>query len=134
MATVTDLRNPIKTRKATRPATGVCRWLAKPNGHHEGGVLVINGTVYEVLPLCDGEALAGYRLLKVGTAVMYDLPADLSTCDCPDRTFNPERPGGGCKHMLAHGAEERPGVILCRAPTPSSPPWSSSTSLTSLVP
>src|SRR5262245_46940351 len=47
MATVTDPRNPIKTRKATRPATGVCRWLTKPNARHEGGVLQINGTAYE---------------------------------------------------------------------------------------
>ena len=37
MATLTDPRNPIKTRKATRPASGFCRWLSKPNAHHEGG-------------------------------------------------------------------------------------------------
>jgi hypothetical protein len=30
----------------------------------------------------------------------YDLPADLSSCDCADRTFHPEREGG-CKHMVA---------------------------------
>jgi uncharacterized Zn finger protein len=31
---------------------------------------------------------------------MYDLPADLSGCDCPDATYHPERPGG-CKHGAA---------------------------------
>jgi hypothetical protein len=100
MATVRDPRNPIKTRRATRRASGFCRWINKPNAHHEGGVLAINGTAYEVLPLFDGLALVGYRLLKPD-ATMYDLPADLSGCDCPDRTFNPGRPGGGCKHMFA---------------------------------
>jgi hypothetical protein len=98
MATVTDPRNPIKSRKATRPATGTCRWLTKPNANHEGGVLDINGTVYEVLPLHDGETRVGYRLLKTD-GTMYDLPADLSGCDCPDSTFHPERPGG-CKHRV----------------------------------
>jgi hypothetical protein len=99
MATVSDPRNPIKAPLATRPASGVCRWLSKPNAHHEGSMLAINGTAYEVLPLYDGEALVGYRLLKAD-ATMYDLPADLSGCDCPDHTFHPERPGG-CKHIKA---------------------------------
>ncbi len=99
MATVTDPRNPIKTRPATRPATGMCRWLVKPNAYYEGGVLTINGTGYELLPLYDGDALVGHRLLKADGA-MYDLPADLSGCDCPDHCHHPERPGG-CKHMAA---------------------------------
>jgi hypothetical protein len=99
MATVTDPRNPIKVRKATRPATGLCRWLSKPNAQHEGGVLAINGTRYELLPLYDGQVRVGYRLLKAD-GTMYDLPADLSGCDCPDATYHPERPGG-CKHGAA---------------------------------
>ena len=99
MATVTDPRNPLKTRPATRPAAGLCRWLAKPSAEHAGGVLSINGTAYDVLPLLDGDSLAGYRLLKADST-MYDLPADLSSCDCPDHCYHPERPGG-CKHMAA---------------------------------
>jgi hypothetical protein len=75
--------------------------VTKPNAEHVGGVLQINTTVYEVLPLLDGPALVGWRLLKVGTTAMYDLPADLSTCDCPDKLFNPDRPGGLCKHQAA---------------------------------
>jgi hypothetical protein len=105
MVTVSDPRNPIKAARATRPAAGLCRWLTRPNAERAGGVLDINGTRYEVLPLFDGEAHVGYRLLKAD-AMMYDLPADLSTCDCPDRTFNPDRPGG-CKHMLALAAALR---------------------------
>jgi hypothetical protein len=99
MATVTDPRNPIKTRKATKPATGTARWLTKPNADQAGGVLQINGTSYEILPLFDDQARVGYRLLKADGA-MYDLPADLSGCDCPDATYHPERPGG-CKHGAA---------------------------------
>src|SRR5690349_11118793 len=99
MATVLDPRNPIKTRKATRPAAGLCRWLTRPNARHEGGMLEINGTPDEVLPLYDGEQRVGHRLLKEDGS-MYDLPADLSGCDCPDATFHPERPGG-CKHRGA---------------------------------
>ena len=30
----------------------------------------------------------------------YDLPLDLSGCDCPDATFQGDRPGG-CKHRKA---------------------------------
>jgi hypothetical protein len=99
VATLTDPRNPIKTRQATQPATGTCRWLTRPSRPGEYGVLAVNGTAYEVLALFDGDTLAGYRLLKADGA-MYDLPADLGGCDCPDHTFHPERPGG-CKHMQA---------------------------------
>ena len=102
MATVSDPRNPIKPRPATRPASGLCRWLSKPNAHHEGGVLQVNGTAYEALPLLDGETLVGYRLLKAD-GTMYDVETAGPhgwTCDCPDATFHPERPGG-CKHVNA---------------------------------
>jgi hypothetical protein len=112
MATLSDPRNPIKTRKATRPAAGVCRWLTKPNAKHEGGVLQINGTVYEVLPLYDGEALVGHRLLKAD-GTMYDIETACEPwrCDCPDATFHPERPGG-CKHALALRAALRAAGLI----------------------
>ncbi len=42
----------------------------------------------------------GFRVRKFGGEEVYDLPRDLSSCDCPDRTYKPERPGG-CKHMVA---------------------------------
>ena len=99
MATMTRSRTSVKP---TRPASGLCRWQTLPNARHEGGVLQINGTAYEVLPLYDGEALVGYRLLKAD-GTMYDVGTTGPhgwTCDCPDATFRPDRPGG-CKHQSA---------------------------------
>jgi len=93
-----DPRNP-HPRRPSRPAQGVARWLTRPDHHMVGGVLEVNGQSYELLPLYSGAetVLDGYRLLK-GDGAMYDLPRDLSTCDCPGHTFRPEQP---CKHMLA---------------------------------
>src|SRR5262245_56277428 len=96
MSKVNDPRNPIKGRQS-RPVKGVARWLTRPDDHGLGGVLEINGQSYEILPLYTGDVLDGYRLLK-SDGVMYDLPRDLSTCDCPAHTF---RPDVACKHMLA---------------------------------
>jgi hypothetical protein len=102
MAIVLDPRNPRKA--ATDPAAGLARWLARPNAKGEGGMLEINGAAYEVLPLHDGAALAGYRLVRVGPTlydVLFPTAADGSWfCDCPDATYHPERPGG-CKHVAA---------------------------------
>jgi hypothetical protein len=97
MIKITDPRNPIKT--ATRRATGQARWLTRPNVCREGGVLEVNGTAYEVLPLHDGEDHVGFRLLKAD-GTMYDVDTAWWRCDCPDTTFHPERPGG-CKHVAA---------------------------------
>jgi len=110
MATVSDPRNPIKARPETRPAAGVCRWLTRPNARHEGGVLQVNGTRYEVLPFYDGEALVGHRLLKAD-GTMYDVDVVTWRCDCPDATFHPERPGG-CKHVQALKAALRAAGLL----------------------
>jgi hypothetical protein len=41
----------------------------------------------------------GYRLERADTGALYDLPADLSDCTCPDAAWRP-RPGG-CKHQRA---------------------------------
>jgi hypothetical protein len=110
MATVSDPRNPHKTRNANRPAAGLCRWLSKPNAEHAGGVLEVNGTRYEVLPLYDGEALAGHRLLKAD-GTMYDIDGATWRCDCPDAIYHPERPGG-CKHSLALRAALKAAGLL----------------------
>jgi hypothetical protein len=112
MATVSDPRNPIKTPKAARPAAGLCRWLNRPNAHHEGGLLAINGTRYEVLPLYDDDARVGYRLLKTdGTMYDVDTTREPWCCDCPDAVFHPERPGG-CKHSLALRAALKAAGLL----------------------
>jgi hypothetical protein len=101
MATVPDPRNPHKVRPAG-PATGVCRWLTRPNAEGAGGLLEINRVAYEVLPLYEGQCLVGWRLLKRGTATMYDVDTTRTPwrCDCADATYRPERPGA-CKHVQA---------------------------------
>jgi hypothetical protein len=54
---------------------------------------------YWVEALFEGGRCLGFRLRKFGGAEPpYDLPRDLSGCDCPDHTYRPERPGG-CRHM-----------------------------------
>src|SRR5690349_21470350 len=55
---------------------------------------------YWTIALFDGDRCTGFRLTKFATGEVYDLPRDLSNCDCPDRTYRPERPGG-CRHMQA---------------------------------
>jgi hypothetical protein len=57
-------------------------------------------SAYWCLAAYVGDRCTGFRLTKFGTGEVYDLPRDLSSCDCPDHTFRPERPGG-CKHMQA---------------------------------
>jgi hypothetical protein len=57
-------------------------------------------TPYWCQAIYDGERCTGFRLTKFATGEVYDLPRDLSICDCPDRTYRPERPGG-CRHMVA---------------------------------
>jgi hypothetical protein len=57
-------------------------------------------TPYWCQAIYDGGRCVGFRLTKFATGEVYDLPRDLSGCDCPDRTYRPERPGG-CRHMAA---------------------------------
>jgi hypothetical protein len=57
-------------------------------------------TVYWCQALYQGDVCTGFRLTKFGTAEVYDVPRSLDSCDCPDHTYRPERPGG-CKHQQA---------------------------------
>lgn len=84
-----------------RPATGKYRWIV-PIGEVGTGVLAINGTEYVVTVLRDQTRLLGYRLTKPADMAAYDVCTQGTpwTCDCPDATFHPERPGG-CKHVAA---------------------------------
>jgi hypothetical protein len=89
--TKTTSRKP----RSLQPVRGSCRWLRRPGVEDDkSGLLEINGTAYGLLihP-------TAYELLKHG-GTSYSLPLDLSSCDCPDATWNGERPGG-CKHRLA---------------------------------
>ncbi len=50
--------------------------------------------------ILDAGRLVAFRLSKFVTGEQYDLPADLSGCDCPDGIYRSERPGG-CRHQAA---------------------------------
>jgi hypothetical protein len=113
MSTVSDPRNPAKSRPAPRPATGTARWLVRPSAEGAGGVLSINGTAYEVLPILDdGGVRLGWRLLKVDSLQMYDVEtaSEPWRCDCPDAVFT-DRPGG-CKHVVALRAALRVAGLI----------------------
>jgi hypothetical protein len=106
MATVS--RPPRTFHVATVPATGTFRWAVQPTDSHPGCLVITTtdgrtgkprATAYLVHPVTDNGRLVGWTLKKVDGKA-YDLPADLSTCDCPDGTYHPERPGG-CKHRKA---------------------------------
>ena len=91
------LANRQPKAKVVRPVHGIAKWLS-PMGYLGTGILAINGVAYVVLRLSSG---VGYRLEK-GDRTTYDVntEAETWTCDCPDATFNPDRPGG-CKHVAA---------------------------------
>jgi hypothetical protein len=55
---------------------------------------------YWCAAIFEGESCIGFRLTAFGSGEVYDLPKNLSGCDCPDHTYKSERPGG-CKHMVA---------------------------------
>jgi hypothetical protein len=91
-----------RSRKPLQPVSGHCRWLVRPPSTRDSGMLEINGTPDDVLPLFDSETLVGYRLLKADgtTSDVGILESHGWTCDCPNSCFNSERPGG-CKHRVA---------------------------------
>jgi len=90
------MSNATRKRKPLQEVHGVCKWVRKPGKpvDDKSGLLEISGTLYGLIihP-------TAYELLKVG-GTSYNLPRDLSGCDCPDATFASERPGG-CKHRKA---------------------------------
>jgi hypothetical protein len=77
-------------------------------------------SAYWCLALFGGGRCTSFRLTKFGTGEVYDLPRDLSGCDCPDQTYRPERPGG-CKHMAAL-RKALPTVVNAAPPAPSCRP------------
>jgi hypothetical protein len=48
----------------------------------------------------DQGRITSLHLRKFATGEQYELPADLSSCNCPDSTYRSERPGG-CRHQVA---------------------------------
>src|SRR5436305_69913 len=89
------------------PVHGSCRWVV-PIAETGAGALAIRrgrrASLSEVVAFREGGALVGFRLQNVtgSREALYDvdLRAEPWTCDCPDATFHPERPGG-CKHVAA---------------------------------
>jgi hypothetical protein len=72
-----------------------------PIGDADTGVLAINRTDYTVTVLRGPDSVLGYRLAKAdGTVYDVCVTEERWTCDCPDATYKPERPGG-CKHVAA---------------------------------
>ncbi len=57
--------------------------------------------------------ITGFELSVFGTDLRYDLPADLSSCDCPDQIYREERPGG-CRHAGAAAGPRRHGLWYYR--------------------
>lgn len=99
-----------RTRKPLAPVAGVVKML-KPVGavNDRTGEVQINDRRYYFEPLPKGYRLTGFNPQKL-EVVVYDLPLDLSSCDCADTTFRGERPGG-CKHRRALQALRAAGRI-----------------------
>jgi hypothetical protein len=83
-------------------APGVCRWILQPAGRRPG-ILSINGKTYLFEVLRHSDQPYGFRLSREGDGqAEYQLPTDLSACDCYD-ALHKARPGG-CKHRRALAA------------------------------
>jgi hypothetical protein len=72
------------------------------------GEVSINDKPYYLSVLAGGFRLTGFDPRKEEVTV-YDLPADLSSCDCPDACYR-DRPGG-CKHVKALQALKAAGKV-----------------------
>ena len=97
-----------ESQAKVNPVHGACRWVVPLSAESGAGVLEIRRgrqvDLYEVVAFREAGALVGFRLNKTtgGKEGLYDIDCRTEpwTCDCPDATFHPERPGG-CKHVLA---------------------------------
>lgn len=101
-------QTPTRSRKPLTAVKPEWRWLRTPcwpcvlapAGFM--GILEIDGAAYGVTPLSEYPAV-GYRLQKQD-GTLYDIDAQTAwggwSCDCPDGTYRPERPGG-CRHIVA---------------------------------
>ena len=100
-----------QTKAPPPEVRGSVRWLLELTPQHAGLLEITvqrpsakkpTSETYLLLHLREGERLTGWRLRKLtgkDAGVTYDLPADLSRCECPDSEYA-DRPGG-CKHRRA---------------------------------
>ncbi len=98
------------SRKAVNPVAGSVK-LVRPFGevNDDTAEVLINEKPYYLTRTETGYRLTGYDSRK-GKVTTYDLPADLSSCDCPDATWRPQREGG-CKHRKALAALRQTGKL-----------------------
>jgi hypothetical protein len=87
--------NATRKRRPLQPATGSCRWAARPTATQPGELVITailgNGQEvtesYTVADNCQDGNLLGYRLTKQDNTT-YDLPVSLNDCSCPDFVYN----------------------------------------------
>ncbi|MCI0462121.1 MAG: hypothetical protein L0Z62_34650 [Gemmataceae bacterium] len=111
---------PVKPSRARAPrplapASGTVR-LLRPVGtvNDTTGEIRIDAKDYYLQVEEASYRLVGYdQQHQAPTA--YDLPLDLSTCDCADATYRSERPGG-CKHRRALEALRAAGKLPLPVP------------------
>lgn len=94
-----------RKRRAPQAVSPQWAWVVGPFtvvANEPVGVLAIGGTHYTVEAIGDDDRIDGFRLMKEsGECYDIDILAPHGwTCDCPDGTYCPERPGG-CKHIVA---------------------------------
>lgn len=90
-------RKPLPAVSGTAKLLQAIGTVGKPEDRQ--GEISINGKAYFCKCLDHSYQLFGFDA-KRGQSTVYDLPADLSSCDCADSTFREDRPGG-CKHRRA---------------------------------
>ena len=115
MGSLTESRPSVKSsrsnRKPLQPVSGSVKVL-RPVGDVNAttGEILINGNKQYYLQVLQ----TGYRLWsydeRARAVTSYDLPLDLSSCDCPDATYRSERPEG-CKHRRALAALKAAGKL-----------------------
>ena len=102
-----------KTRKQVKPlapASGTVKVL-RPVGevNDRAAEVAIDGKAYYLTRHNTGFTLTTWDD-RDAAVVTYDLPLDLSSCDCPDATYRGERPGG-YKHRRGLQALRQAGKL-----------------------
>ena len=98
-----------KTRKPLLPVSGSVKVL-RPFGevNDTTAEIAVNGKASYLSRHATGFRLVGWDDRKEAVA-LYDLPLDLSSCDCPDATYRDRE--GGCKHQKALSALRNAGKL-----------------------
>lgn len=97
-------------KRQLQPVSGSVK-LLRPVGevNDTTGEVAINGKSYYLTCHDTCYRLTGWDQ-QHAAPTCYDLPKDLSSCDCPDGTYRSERPGG-CKHSRALKALKAAGKL-----------------------